>query len=70
MILMRQVFLSNGATHQTVWVENDERLKFGCEITLKDSEDKEARWKVLKMYDTIIEKNTLYKPWRVGGLNG
>jgi hypothetical protein len=65
---MRQVLISNGKTRQTVWIENDARLKPHCEITLKDSEDKEARWKVLKMYDKIIEKNTLYKPWKVGGL--
>ena len=70
MTLMRQVLISNGSTHQTVWVEDDSRLSPLCEITLKDSEDKEARWKVLRMYGNIVEKNTLYKPWRVGGLNG
>lgn len=67
---MRQVFISNGSARQIVWVEDDPRLKPLCQITLKDSEDKEARWTVVRMYDKIVEKCSLYKPWRVGGLNG
>lgn len=69
MTKMRQVILYSEDTIQTVWVDDHPNLKKGCDITLKDDSTPTRSWKVVQIFSNIIEKNTLYKPWRVGGLD-
>lgn len=50
------------------WIEDDPRVKEGAIISLKDL-DPGRKWKVMKVWqECILEKDNLYKPWRVGGL--
>ena len=56
------------ASSITCWVEDDPRVKEGAIISLKDL-DPGRKWKVVRSYDEcLIDKSSLYKPWRVGGL--
>ncbi len=64
--LMRQYELLDPVSnaHLVVWL--DRKLKRGWMLTLEESGDRV--WQVLECYTTPADKQTLYKPWRVGGL--
>lgn len=63
---MRQVTIRKGQVHQTTWIEDHPKLKKGVYITLKGEGD--DRWEVLSISNGSVDKQTLYKPWHVGGL--
>lgn len=63
---MRQVKIKHKNTHEICWVDNHPKLKKGCFITLKDLDNQ--LWEVVDIWKNDIEKEALYKPWKVGGL--
>jgi len=63
--------LGDKICHMTIWVEDTEKLKEGVYITLKDLPLRKVEkewWKIIEMYDSVLDKQDLHKPWKVGGL--
>ena len=62
------VELVSGTTSRLCWV--DRKVRVGSEITLKDSEDPDRRWRVSQRYArsrTTVELGS-QRGWHVGGL--
>ncbi len=64
---MKQIQIKHENTIDVCWMDAPDNLKVGQFITLK-GENSDERWEVVKIWDTVVDKNTLYKPWKVGGL--
>jgi hypothetical protein len=71
---MRQVLLRQqyGETYDksswlTCWLPLDRRLKHGALVTL-EIDGFEKPWEVVRSYAQIVEKDQLWKPWKVGGM--
>lgn len=63
----RQAQLKNESAVMTCWIDDGEwNIGVGSHITLKEIPG--VIWKVVCLYDVYLEKEVLYKPWRVGGL--
>lgn len=62
---MKQIKVHCGKTNQIVWVDEDPRLKIGVRVRFKDEE---MLWEIDEIYNTSIDKKSLYKTWHVGGL--
>ncbi len=62
---MKQVQVKNGKSEMVVWTDEDRPLKKGFSVTFKDLE---GWWNVEKVWDTSVSKESLYKPWKMGGL--
>lgn len=49
------------------WLEVDPRIKEGVTLTLKEFPG--ITWEVIEFFGhTVLDSKSLYKPWRVGGL--
>lgn len=44
------------------WLDVRPNLKEGVSVTLKDSEDPKALWKVISIGNTILEKSSIPRP--------
>lgn len=61
----RQVILWADNTELVCWIPNDDRVRKGSKITLKEIPD--VVWLVKEMYDHTAQESPR-KTWRVGGL--
>ena len=62
---MKQVYLRCKDTYTFFWVDDQEGVKKGNFLTLKDDD---RRWEIVEVYDTSIEKKEINRTWHVGGL--
>ena len=61
----KQVVLQTADAELVCWVENDDRVKPGAFLTLKEMPD--ISWSVVKVYG-YVSKIAPRKTWKVGGL--
>lgn len=54
-------------TYLTCWLPVDGRIKPRSFLTL-EIDGFEGKWEVLCVYKQIVEKDQLWKPWKVGGM--
>jgi hypothetical protein len=64
-MMMVQVQLVSNKAVRTCWVED--KVKVGNEITLKNSDEPDRRWKVTSV-SLPRERNEIRSDWKVGGL--
>ena len=61
----RQVVLQSEDAELICWIANDDRIRRGTIITLKEIDD--VRWRVVKVY-YYVSMNHPRKAWKVGEL--
>ena len=61
----RQVVLEAENSSMVCWLPNDDRLRRGLVITLKEIPD--VKWTVLAIYKQVLTESPR-RTWRVGGL--
>ncbi len=57
-----------GSAEVTCWLLDEPRLSHGSILTLRETGDRV--WRVLNAYSETIDRASLHRPWRVGGLEG
>ena len=62
-----QVQLVSGSTHTTCWLEQDNRLKCGVRLSLRDHLPDKV-WTVARISDVKLSHKPLTR-WKVGGLS-
>ena len=65
--LVRQIEMRSLETglRTICWIDNDKGIKKGAIISLAGSDEK---FEVLEKYNSIVQRATLHKDWKVGGL--
>lgn len=58
---------SEGLTRRTCWVSTEKKPKVGSRITLKNSEEPDRLWTVVRMSEPV-DSTKLHTDWKVGGL--
>jgi hypothetical protein len=64
MMMLQYELVDQDNTQLVCWL--DQKLSVGTVITLEEMP--ERKWRVRVAYTTPVDKQTLHKPWRVGGL--
>jgi hypothetical protein len=60
--MMVQVDLISGPSHRTAWVPQTRGLRVGACITLKDSEEPERHWQVMRVGEAA-PKSSIHTDW-------
>ncbi len=53
-----QTILTSDNARQVAWIDNDPRVRIGCQVTLKDSDEPARLWKVTAM-GAIADKDDI-----------
>lgn len=64
--MYKQIKLKKDNVYQVCWMELKKPFKIGDFIRPKNDSN---FWEVIKVWDTLLEKNEINQDWDAGGLN-